>query len=167
MTRRFPGAGQERSRQQGFTLIELMVVVAVLAILAALAGPGMGNLIATQRVRSAASDLHLAMVRTRTEAIKRNTSVTLSPLGGNWSTGWSIVDPENPGGPPLHTGSNPAGVSIATTIAQVVYGPSGRITAGITGSADGFLVTAASSSTARCVSADPSGRPYAKEAETC
>lgn len=155
-------------RQQGFTLIELMVVVAVLAVLAALAGPGMGTLIASQRVRSAASDLHLAMVRTRTEAIKRNKPVTLGPLGGNWSTGWSVIDPENPGGPPLYTGSVPAGVSIATPIAQVVYGPSGRVTAGLAGTPDDkFVVTAASSGTTRCVSADPSGRPYAKEGETC
>ena len=153
-----------RARHAGFTLIELMVVLTVLAVLAMLAAPGMGNLIATQRVRSAASDLHLALVRTRTEAIKRNVSITLAPVGGSWNAGWAIVDPENPSGPPLQTGSNPSGVAVATSATQVIYGPTGRITAG--GSAQ-FVVTAASSDTTRCVSTDPSGRPYAKEGTTC
>jgi type IV fimbrial biogenesis protein FimT len=79
--------------QQGFTLIELMVTITVLAILASLAGPSMGDMIERRRLASqteAITDLlHLA----RSEAIKhsgvalpRSVAVTVSP-GSSWFVG--------------------------------------------------------------------------------
>ena len=72
----------------GFTLIELMVVMSILAVLASLAAPSMSKLIATQRLRSAAGDMHLALVKARSEAVKRNKDVTISAQGGSWAAGW-------------------------------------------------------------------------------
>ena len=79
---------------RGFTLIELMVAVGLLAILATLAAPSMGDFIVRQRVASQAGDLALAMALARSEAIKGNASVTVMPLTVSttgWSDGWCVA----------------------------------------------------------------------------
>lgn len=78
-------------RQLGFTLIEAMVVVVILAILAGLATPSFRGIIASQRVRNAASDLLSDMMLARSEAIRRNTPVTISAVGSSWSNGWTVA----------------------------------------------------------------------------
>lgn len=153
-----------RRRAAGFTLIELMVVVAILGILTALAAPSLSEVIASQRVSAAATDLHLALLKARAEAIKRNTAVTLSPVGGSWAAGWSIIDPESPSGPALDTRSATVGVSVTTSLSQIIFRPNGRITS----TSDATFVIASTSTTqARCVLVDPSGRPYSKKGATC
>ena len=48
---------QRTKKNHGFTLIELMVTIAVIAIIAMMAVPSMGNLIAKQRLNTTAKDL--------------------------------------------------------------------------------------------------------------
>jgi prepilin-type N-terminal cleavage/methylation domain-containing protein len=76
----------------GFTVTELMIVVAIMALLAAIAAPSMGTMIKRQRIKTAAFDVFSSMAFSRSEAVKRNTSVTLTPTGGDWAKGWSIAD---------------------------------------------------------------------------
>lgn len=147
----------------GFTLIELLTAIAILGVLAALAAPSMSALVASQRVRAATQDLHLALVRTRSEAIKRNTTVTLSPTGGSWTAGWSVVDPENPSGPALQFQPSSPSVSVTSTATQVIYSGTGRTTTGEAA----FVFSSSKTDMTRCVSIDPSGRPYAKEGSSC
>ena len=80
-------------RARGFTLPELMTVLAIMAILGAMAAPAYGNWVAAMRGRSAGTDLYTALNRARSEAIKRNTEVTLAPKTGGWQAGWHIADP--------------------------------------------------------------------------
>jgi type IV fimbrial biogenesis protein FimT len=68
--------------QRGFTLIELMVGVSILAILASLALPNFAKLIADSQVRSTADQLRDSIVRVRQEALKRNVPVTLAVKDG-------------------------------------------------------------------------------------
>lgn len=152
------------ARQHGFTLVELMVTITIVAILAMMAAPAFTSTIAAQRIRGLAVDLHQGLLKARSEAIKRNTSVTVNPINGDWSQGWAIADPTNPSGPPLDQRSANSAVSVATSLTQITYTGSGRISGTTTPT---FVLSAASTSESRCVSIDPSGRPYGVKGATC
>jgi type IV fimbrial biogenesis protein FimT len=76
-----------RSTARGFTLIELMVVVTVVAILATMAAPSMREQLANFRVRSAADGLVNGLNVARAEAARRNSpaAFTLNSGGAGWS----------------------------------------------------------------------------------
>ena len=79
------------NRARGFTLIELMVVVALVAILGTLAVPGFRDLLVNQRLVAGQSDFVAALHLARTEAMKRSQTVTLTPLDQDWSNGWEVA----------------------------------------------------------------------------
>ena len=62
-------------RQCGFTLIELMVTVAVLAIVLTVAVPSFANLVNGNRLTAQANDMLAGLILARTEAIKQNQSM--------------------------------------------------------------------------------------------
>lgn len=63
----------------GFTLIELMAVLAVLAITLSLALPGMQRTVSNTRLRAESTRLLSALNLARSEAIGRNTLVSICP----------------------------------------------------------------------------------------
>ena len=146
----------------GFTLIELMVVLSIMAILAGLAAPSMSKLVATQRLRSAAGDMHLTLVKARSEAVKRNKDVTVSPEAGSWAAGWSILDPDG-GATPLDVRGPTSSVTVTTSATSVIYRATGRASAAV----PQFVFSSSRTDVVRCISADPSGRPYVKEGSSC
>lgn len=79
------------SAQRGFTLVEVMITVAILAITASIAMPSLQAMLANSRVRSAANGMVGAVMYARTEAIKRNSSIDLVPVDDeDWSSGWKV-----------------------------------------------------------------------------
>jgi len=83
----------------GFTLIELMVGVAVLAIALGAGVPSMSEFIKNSRLAAQTNDLLASLHLARTEAIKRNARVTLcrsadattcAPPGTGWEIGWVV-----------------------------------------------------------------------------
>ena len=88
-------SGTSRTTTQfGFTAIELMVVVSIVAILAALAGPSFAPLIERWRVRDAAEGLTSTLYYARSEAIKRGGGIAIDATGG-WDQGWKVTHTAN------------------------------------------------------------------------
>lgn len=73
----------------GFTLIELMVSVAILAILLGIGIPSMQVMIQNNRITSAANDFLGALGAARSEAIKRGINVRMTALG-SFDLGWCV-----------------------------------------------------------------------------
>src|SRR5579859_3619513 len=79
------------SQRAGFTIIELMTVVTILGIFAALAAPSMADLLASTAVKGAATDFYSSLIAARSEAIKRRANATVAPVGADWTTGWTVT----------------------------------------------------------------------------
>ena len=67
-----PSIRSPQPRHAGFTLVELMVTVAVIGILAVFAVPSMTAMIANSRLQSASGELIAALQAARSEAVRRN-----------------------------------------------------------------------------------------------
>jgi len=86
-----------RRAQSGFTLVELMVVIAVLAILASIGIPGFQGIVAENRATSAANELLATLQFARSAAMAQSRQVTVRPTaGGNWDGGWVVETVESP-----------------------------------------------------------------------
>jgi len=150
--------GKGKHGSTGFSLVELMIVIAIMGIFTAIAVPSFSAFIASQRINNVAIDLFTALLKARSEAVKRNTNVTLSPKSSNWENGWELADPSN-GSNKLEDREAVSNLTI-TGPTSVVYQSSGRIQ-GTT--APCFNISSSTSgSTAKYVSADLTGRPYTK-----
>ena len=160
--------GMQRTHK-GFTLIEMMIAIVIVAVLTALAVPSMRGIIARNRVRDAATDIFLVLHEARSEALKRNANITLRPVTGtDWTSGWHILDPVNAGADlevhqPLLVGSDPAHPQLAMTGPNLItYQSTGRLSVSTPPS---FTVSASygSHTSTATVQIDPSGRPYITE----
>jgi prepilin-type N-terminal cleavage/methylation domain-containing protein len=80
-------------RPHGLTLMELMVAVAMLAVLGVMAGPPMGGMLARHRVQAAAAQLGADLGETRHEATRRGGKVYVNFHG---SSDWCYVITTDP-----------------------------------------------------------------------
>ncbi|QLE99416.1 GspH/FimT family pseudopilin [Neptunomonas phycophila] len=81
---------------RGFTLIELMVTIAVLAIIVTIGIPGFSNLIRNTTASGLSNDMVGAFQFARSEAVNRNELVgvcsgqTVAACGAGWTNGWIV-----------------------------------------------------------------------------
>ena len=64
-------------RQRGFSLIELMVTLSVMVLLSLLAVPSMSQYVENSKIHGTAEVVFAAVLKARTEAIRRNATVEL------------------------------------------------------------------------------------------
>lgn len=141
-----------RTTEVGFTLPELLVVVVIAGILATIAVPSFQSITQSQRAKNASFDLYASLSLARSEAIKRNADVTVTPVAGNWQDGWDISASGVPG---IRTQGAIKGIVITGGPASVVYAKTGRAAA----SSFQIDVSATATSNVRCIKIDLSGMP--------
>jgi type IV fimbrial biogenesis protein FimT len=149
-------------RHAGFTLVELVVTVALLGVLLSVAAPGLHQLTLNQGVKSAEFDLFSALEYARSEAIKRpGETVTLkagASSDGSWSTGWRLLA----SGTKLRSWTVATNVTVAdkNSLTQVTFGKDGHVTAAPV--LEVKPTTSVAGVDARCVQVDLIGRPSSK-----
>lgn len=149
---RFSRRPMRRAGAPGFTMIELLMTVAILGILSVAAIPSFRTFIAEQRIKTASFDLISMLTMARSEAIKRGANVTIAVS----SSFFTVTSPD---GTVLLKQEVPAGVTF-TGGSAVIYNSSGRLTTAFTP----MQLSSTSSNSVRCISIDLSGRPNSKKA---
>ena len=160
-------------RQLGFTATEILVVLVIVGIMAALAMPSMSGLLATQAVRSASYDLNADLIYARSQAISRGTNVSLTGVSGtDFKAGWTIT--EAAGGTTLRTqGSRDSKIVFTASQAVYTFDRTGRVnnippaTPPARARADFTIVPYGTSQVhqKRCIMLDPAGKPRTIEGD--
>lgn len=146
----------------GFTLVELVIVLAITAVLLSLAAPSFGDFIVNQRVRNAAYELFADLSYARSEALKRNASIQIASTSGTsaWAGGWTVTVVSS--GTTLRSHAVlPDSVIVTGPSTAILFGRDGRTTLTVGGAESTFVVDDAAgkaSIPSRTISLDPSGR---------
>jgi type IV fimbrial biogenesis protein FimT len=165
---------------QGFSLVEMMCALAVLATVAAMSVPSLGQLLTGQRLRSASMALHTSLMLARSTAVQLGQRVAVCPSADakvctgslQWATGWMIFVDHNhdrqrqPSETLLQVSQQQDRLSISSNIGRpvVIFHPDGT--------AAGFnttfrLCAMSSSQTGRSLVLANSGRLRPGPAATC
>jgi type IV fimbrial biogenesis protein FimT len=86
-----------RNRYQGFSLIELLVVLMIIGVIASIGMPSFNSAIRSSNLTTMINELITDLNVAKSEAIKRNQNVVVRKNGANWENGWQIfVDTSSP-----------------------------------------------------------------------
>ena len=144
------------TRSPGFTIIELLIAVAILGIISMLAAPSFREFIIGSQVRSGASDLYGSALLARSEAIKRNAAIDVVPSASGWAGGWTVK--VNASGTVLE---NHEALTNVTVTANASGNLSFRVDGRVSTTVRNFILSNSEFTTlaARCVYVDAAGRP--------
>ena len=176
MRNRQAWAQMARTAQRGFTLIEMMVAVALTALLLSMAVPALDIFVSNARQTGAINDFVSTIHQARSTAVTTNTRVTICPSSNGtnceavgWNNGWIVFSDHNSN--QLIDGTD-AIVTSSTEVRGLTmqsgefglamqYRPNGRVTnAGANGNSGQFTVCdERGASYAKVVIVDLSGRP--------
>lgn len=137
-----PFVGNTTNSTMGFTLIEMLIVLTIAGILAAIAAPSLNTFLHSNRLATAANDFIADLNLARSEALKRGVKAIVCKSGGGstcvatsaWTSGWIVfADIDDNGswsaGDLLMRSHEPlaAGTTITAPDNMVVYDRQGQI----------------------------------------
>lgn len=170
-----PAVHRRGSCSAGFTIIELMIVVVLVAVLTTLGAPSMAEFVRGMRLATGMSDLRSDLLLARSESIRRNSRVLVcarpsatgldcatAPTASSWANGWLVCYDTNADGicdaastdnpNPIRVRAGPAApLTLTGPIATVTFFPVGNA-----GGAATFTMTAGTAAT-RSITLAPSG----------
>lgn len=110
-----------RAQVQGVTLVELVVTMAVMAILVGLAAPSFTRMLASDRLSTQTNELVMSLNTARSEAIKRGLPTTLLSRDQtdliNFHRGWQVFTDADGDGAPASTVTEADGTVLRETAA--------------------------------------------------
>ena len=92
--------------QRGFTLIELMVTLVVLVVLLGVGIPSFNNWVVSTRMDTATMNLAGILKQARSEAVSRQSVITLAPKAGGWTEGLTMYTDTDAGGNTAYSAAN-------------------------------------------------------------
>lgn len=79
-----------RSKSRGFTLMEMLITIAIVAILIGVALPSFRESMVRATVTQTGNDLVVDLNSARAEAVKRGLNTAVVAKLGSWSRGWEV-----------------------------------------------------------------------------
>ncbi|WP_287815381.1 GspH/FimT family pseudopilin [Pseudomonas sp.] len=77
--------------QQGFTLLQLLITLAIASVLLHLAAPAYEEMLASHRRQVIAQELLASLRAARTDAVLEHRDVLMHALEGDWANGWRVI----------------------------------------------------------------------------
>lgn len=157
-----PATSIQGRSSNGFTLLELLIVIAIAGILASMALPSLRSLLLNQRVRAGTEELHASISLARSEAAMRGLSDTISvvptdtSVTKDWAKGWTVTATT---AGILKTFQAKKNIQITGPNSALTYRMDGRLT---TLTQQVFTVTASGATETKCVIVRPSGQPIVR-----
>jgi type IV fimbrial biogenesis protein FimT len=124
-------------RGSGFTLVELMITVSLMAILLALAIPSYQRFLQRARIDTEATNLQSFLMLARGESIKRGQNIWVSNGNGGW-TGSLTAFVDRNGNRTQESGEPTIGVLAA--LSETVLVPSEQVSTGVGYGANGSII---------------------------
>lgn len=111
--------------QRGFTIIELMMTVALMAVMVTLAIPSFGSMVKQNRLSTQTNTILSSINYARSETINQNNDVLIAPItaGTDWSGGWTT----SVNGTVLRNFERFENATVTSSVATITYKADGSL----------------------------------------